>query len=210
MRLAFVVLATVAACGRDPILQKAERDAAARREKTTTVATPVSPGQPTPGVPAQPAPGAPPNVGVGDAGSPAPGVPSEPAPGIPDEPPPGNPFEGAGAPGGLEVTGTIEYAGFRKGPIRLTAFDADHSAGAGGHPKVVGFGTADAPGPFTLKVPANAGPIWIEATIDEDGDGRPGPLDPAGLAERSPVTVGASPVSGVRIVIARHEPPPKK
>ncbi|MFZ5479392.1 MAG: hypothetical protein ACOZNI_21690 [Myxococcota bacterium] len=201
MRPAFVVLATMVACGRDPILQKAEEDAAAK--KATTEAAPMSPGVPTP-----PPPGGTQTTGV--AGSPAPGVPAEPPPGVPTEPPPGNPFEGAGdGAGGLDVTGTIEFSGFKAGPIRITAFDGDHSAGAGGHPKVVAFGSVDKPGPFTLKVPANTGNIWIEATIDEDGDGRPGPLDPAGLADKSPVKIGAAPVSGLRIVVARHEPPPK-
>jgi hypothetical protein len=39
-------------------------------------------------------------------------------------------------------------------------------------------------------------------------DGRPGPQDPQGKADRSPVTVESSPVSGLTVTLTRREPPP--
>ena len=62
-------------------------------------------------------------------------------------------------------------------------------------------------GTFTLKVPAGTGKLYLEAVIDEDGDGRPGPQDPRGTADRYPVTVKTSDVADVLIRLVKHEPP---
>jgi hypothetical protein len=176
---------------------------------------PGRPEAPTPGIPTEPAPGLPgsPQVAVpGTAvsvapGAPAPGIPTEPAPGIPTQPPPG---QAAGGPQGptVAVSGTIVYAGYKAGKIKITAFDGDHAVGTKTRPKVIAMGELDRPGAFTLQVAEGAGKVYIEASADEDGDGKPGPLDPQGKADRSPVTVGTSSVSGLTITLTKRDPPP--
>jgi hypothetical protein len=47
------------------------------------------------------------------------------------------------------------------------------------------------PGAFSLAVPKSAAKAYVEAAVDEDGDGRPGPLDPQGQADRYPVIMTA-------------------
>lgn len=264
MRLFGVAIVTIwglAACGRDPILEKAEAEAAARRARATEARGETAPpagvpgappagepgagvpgaaqpgdpsggpfgevgpdGQPLPGIPEEPAPGvptepppgapgAPPEAVPGsaapvDPSAPRPGIPMEPAPGIPDQPPPG--AGAAGAPLGptVAVSGEIVYADWRAGSIRITAFDGDHALTTGKRPNVIAFADVDRPGPFLLNVPEKAGKVYIEAALDENGDGRPGPLDPQGQADRFPVTVAEKPVSGVEIRLKRREPPP--
>jgi hypothetical protein len=266
MRAWVVVIVTVcglAACGRDPILEKAEADAAAARSAPARAGAveapgsgeggvpgaaqpgdasggvpgaaqpgdasggaptpmgpdgqplPGAPGEPPPGVPEEPSPGVPgsPTVATpGGAatvavGSPRPGVPTEPAPGIPSQPPPGS---GTGGPTGptVKLSGTVVYPGWKAGKVKLTAFDADHAAGAGGHPKVIGFSELDRPGAFVVPIAEGAGKVYLQASIDEDGNGGPGPLEPQGKASRYPVTVGTSAIDGLEIVLTKREPPP--
>ena len=68
---------------------------------------------------------------------------------------------------------------------------------------------ATGPGPFTMTVPQNAGKLYIEAAIDEDADGKPGPQDPQGNADRFPVTVGASAIDGLTISLIKRPSPEK-
>ncbi|MES2644790.1 MAG: hypothetical protein V4850_35210 [Myxococcota bacterium] len=270
MRAWVVAIVTVwgfAACGRDPILEKAEADAAAASAARVARAgdragagagagapsgagipgaaqpgdpdggapgggpggaagapvpmgpdgqpLPGAPGEPAPGVPDEPTPGvpgSPPLAVAGGAsavapGAPRPGVPTEPAPGIPSQPPPGS---GTGGPSGptVKVSGTVVFAEWKGGRVKITAFDGDHGAAAGGHPDVIGMADLDRPGAFVLAVREGAGKVYIEATVDEDGDGRPGPLDPQGKADRFPLTVATAPVDGLRISLTRRDPPP--
>jgi hypothetical protein len=249
--VAIVTLCVLAACGRDPILKKAEADAAARRARAAESgagAPPPSGGPPGgppgadagagAGVPGAAQPGDPsggPAGAVGPDGQPIPGVAEPPAPGDPSIPPPGGavgdptlpppggavgvpsqplpggaPPPAGGAPLGptVAVSGTIEYAAWKAGSIRITAFDGDHAVTSGKRPNVVGFGEIARPGPFTLNVTENAGKVYVEATLDEDGDGRPGPLDPQGKPARFPVTVGTEPITGLAIALKRRDPPP--
>lgn len=252
MRAVGVVIVTLCgllACGKDPILEQAEAEAAAAKEARPAgqapagTPTPPAPGtpeggkpagegaptpmgpdgqplpgapdEPTPGVPTEPAPGAPgsPQLAVAGGapavkpGAPAPGVPVEPKPGIPSEPPPGG---GGGGPKGPTVvlSGVVTYPDWKKGKVKISAFDGDHGTTGGGRPNVVAMAEVDKPGPFTIAVAENAGKIYLEAAIDEDGDGRPGPLDPQGHATRFPVTVAAKPVDGLEILLTRRAPPP--
>ena len=154
---------------------------------------PVQAEAPPTGDPSVPPPGG----SVGDPSVPPPGG----APGVPGAP-------GAGNGPSVTLTGVVTYAEWKSGAVQLTAFDGDHAAGAGGHPKVIGFGTIDRPGPFTVSVPAGAGKVYVEASVDEDGDGRPGPQDPQGKADRFPVTVGDEGVDGLEIRLIKREPPP--
>ncbi len=184
-------------------------------------------GDPPKGDPTQPPPGGAPVPGV--AGEPAKGDPSQPSPtgrGVPDEPspaPPGAPGGGkpgipgdpGARPGGVArvegpavaVAGTVAYAGWRAGQVRIDAFDGDHTR-HGTQPGVVASARLDRPGPFSIDVPQGAGKLYFEAVIDEDGDGKPGPQDPMGTADRYPVTVGTTPITGLTITLKRREPPP--
>ncbi len=166
-------------------------------------------GTPAPGTPGTPAPGVASATSAGIPSAPTPGRPSEPAPGRPTEPAPG----GVGAPGAplgptVRVAGTVVFAGWTKGRVRITAFDSDHQAHPVTPPQVVGAVTIDRPGAYELLVPAGKGKIYVEATVDEDGDGRPGRLEPAGTPSRYPVTIGESAVTGLDIDVARVAPPP--
>ena len=152
-----------------------------------------------------------------------PGVPVEPKPapeGAPGGGPPGIP--GVGAPGGsgaaaplppppsgptLTVSGVVAYAGWKAGEVRVDGFDGDHSR-HGLHPGVVVSTRIDRPGPFTLTVAQGLGKLYIEAAVDEDKDGKPGPLDPMGAADRYPVTVGDKDIVGLTITLVKREPPP--
>lgn len=214
MRPFIVSIATwlLLGCGRDPILEAAaEKEAEADAQARPSADAPEAgvPAEPTPGVPKDPQPGTPGAVEPGAPGAPAPGKPVEPAPGIPEEPAPANP--GSPQPGSgptVTLSGTVEYAAWTTGAVRITAFDADHSRPSPTPPRVVGAGTIERPGPFTISVPEGAGKVYVEAAIDEDADGRPGPLEPQGRASRYPVTVGDDPVEGLTVELHKREPPP--
>lgn len=231
MRARFVIVATLwlLACGEDPILARAREDAAA-------AAMPAEAGAPPAGDPSSPPPGGAVGVPPAAGGETAKGVASEPEPvKAPDPPraPPGAPGGGApgipgqeggaGVPGAggqpgdpatppptsgptITVTGTVVYSAWKKGEVRVDAFDGDHSV-HGTHPGVVASARLTKPGSFTLTVPENTGKLYIEAVVDEDQDGRPGPQDPMGTAERYPVTVETSPVEGIAIKLVKHEAP---
>ncbi|MDP2314143.1 MAG: hypothetical protein Q8P41_14670 [Pseudomonadota bacterium] len=260
--VAIVTVCGFAGCGRDPILEKAEADAAeaqaargggrgdaspapgdgapggdgagangagvpgAAQPGDASGGAPVpmgpdgqplpgSPDEPTPGIPDAPTPGVPgsmptPVPGASATvtpGAPRPGIPTEPAPGIPSQPPPGG---GGGGPMGptVKVSGEVVYPAWKSGRVRITAFNGDHGTTTGGRPDVIGMADLERPGPFVVPIAEGAGKVYLEASVDEDGDGRPGPLDPQGKANRFPVTVDTSPVDGLTIVLTRREPPP--
>jgi hypothetical protein len=177
--------------------------------------TPLGPdGKPLPGKAEPPAPGdpsvPPPGGALGDPTVPPPGG----SIGVPSQAPPPGGTPGAPGQGGSQqgptvaVSGLVTFPGWTKGKVEITAFDGDHGARSGGHPNVIGMGEIDRPGAFTVTVAAGAGKVYIEASVDEDGDGHPGPLDPQGHADRFPVTVGTDAVGGLTIPLARREPPP--
>ncbi|MEN9787545.1 MAG: hypothetical protein RLZZ299_2809 [Pseudomonadota bacterium] len=172
------------------------------------------PDAPAPGKPSGPAV-VPPAPDAGRGAAPRPGVPVPPKPGNPLVPPPGGalgaPKAGGsrGVVGGVRVTGTVTYAAWTRGDVRLAAFDSDHALRSGTPPRVLAFATVSRPGPFVLELPRNAGPVYVEASVDLDGDGKPGPLDPQGRADRFPVSVGTVPVEGLRIELRRAAPPPE-
>lgn len=169
-------------------------------------------GQPTPGKPDEPAPGKPGEPAPGGAtGALAAGVPEPPKPGIPDEPAPGKPGEPPPVQGpSVKVSGEVRFDSYKAGKVKVTAFDGDHSAHGATPPKVVGAVDIDAPGSFTMVVPQNCGKLYVEAVADEDLNGRPGPLDPQGTADRYPVTVREVDVSGLVVSLTRRDPPPDK
>lgn len=228
MRSAPVLAATLtllAACGEDEIVKRAkEKDAATTAAPSSVPAhADVRPGEPTPGVPAEPTPAAPgtpqpgmpatpqpvPGAPQGDVqpGEPTPGIPDPPKPGIPSQPPPG----GGGGPMLMDgptakVSGNVIFSAWKAGTVRVDAFDGDHTR-PGTQPKIVATLRLEKPGPFSLDVPLKAGKVYIEAAIDEDGDGKPGPQEPQGTADRYPVTVSGD-VSGLSVTLTKRAPPP--
>ncbi len=178
---------------------------------------PIAPGDPAPVAPGDPAPGAPGDPVPGRAADPVPGKPVEPAPhnpgspaGIPGVPPTrGGGGGGVTAPSGplTTVTGLISFPEWRAGAVRITAFDGEHAMAQGRQVRVVAEARIDRPGGFTMQVPEDAGSLYIEAAVDEDGDGRPGPLDPQGRADPYPIRVRTDPVTGVTIRLSRRAPP---
>ncbi len=164
-------------------------------------------GTPQPGVPEPPKPGNPNEPPPGQVAV-QPGMPGQPAPGIPEEPKPGTPGSpGAAAGPTVEVRGKVSFDAYSRGEVRIDAFDGDHSR-HGSQPGIVASIRLPRPGDFVLAVPQGTGKVYVEAAIDEDGDGKPGPQDPQGRAERYPVTVGESPVDGLRINLKKQAPPP--
>jgi hypothetical protein len=94
--------------------------------------------------------------------------------------------------------------------VSVNVFDGDQQAAAGAagaRPSVVGMVRLEGAGPFSVGVPAGTAQVWIEAFADEDGDGRPGPSEPAVWYPGNPVRV-AEGVSGIVLTLERRPPPP--
>lgn len=207
MRAAFLPLLTVlVACGRDPILKKAEDLHAG------SAGGGGRPGAEGAGVPEGPRPG--------KAVEPSPGNPEPPAPGQPASPPPGAAAPGApgtpnapAAPGTIDgpvvlVRGEVRLDDYELGSVRIDVFDGDQKKLDGPRPSVVGVLTLERPGPFEVKVPASVTQVWLGAYIDENLDGRPGPQDPSGWYTGNPVdTEGGA--EGIVIELIRQPPPPQ-
>lgn len=224
------------ACGRDDILVEADARGAQAGVAQPGQPAAAQPGQPigaqpasgaggVPGVPAQPSPGVASPGSPGVPGAVTPGVPSEPTPGVaapttagvPDAPAPGIPVAPKPAPPGtpqpssgpqVALSGTIDFNAWTAGHVRITVFDGDHSRPSATPPRVLGMAEVARPGPFTVSVPLGAGKVYIEGSVDEDADGRPGPQEPQGKADRYPVTVGSDPVSDLVVTLDRRAAPP--
>jgi hypothetical protein len=108
----------------------------------------------------------------------------------------------------VQISGSVVYPGWRKGTVKVVVFDGDHTKRSGKPPAVLSVQNLERPGAFSLAVPKSAAKAYVEAAVDEDGDGRPGPLDPQGQADRYPVTVGDSPVTGLTVTLKATAPPP--
>lgn len=213
--------------GRDPILDRADQLAAADAAPAGQTPSPRAPSDPAIAQAPAPAPGAPPEPGAVapgdptpvDAGDPAPIDPGEPTPGVPDEPPPGVPDEPPpeGRVGEIDLGPTVTISGeilmddYRGSPIRIDVFDGDQLAAAAGgknkQPRVIVTLQIAGPGPFSTEVPIAPGKVWIGAYADEDGNGRPGPLDPAAWSPDNPIYVDKA-RSGLKIPLERRPPPP--
>lgn len=202
-----VLLVVLAACGRDPILEAAE-DLESRSGGQGAPGGGGGAGQGSPGQ-GSPAPGDPvaPPPAIPDA--PPAGSPAEPPPGTPREPPRGEPGQ-AGADDGPKVTvsGEIRLEDYDLGSVRIDVFDGDQRNLEGPRPSVVAVASLDRPGAFEIQVPASASQVWLGAYVDEDLNGRPGPLDPAGWYSGNPVdTEGGADDIVIQLV---RQPPPKQ
>jgi hypothetical protein len=203
-----VALLALACGGRDPILDRADSldepsggasaSGTAGNHGATAAAPPArgTPSEPAKVQPASPAPAAP--------GDPSPGQTEAPKPVQAQPPPP------PGTVGGTTLAGTVVLPDYRSGTIRVDVFDGDQRAASGGgkRPGVVAMARLEAPGPFSVQVPADVREVWIGAYVDEDGDGRPGPLDPEVWYKGNPVDVSSGSPE-VELVLVRREPPPK-
>lgn len=183
------------ACGRDPILERA--DELEDEERGNEAGRPGTPATPGPGQASEPPPG----EGVA------------PPPGTATAPPPGTPSGPAG-PGGddqprVVITGEVRLPDYEVGKVRLDVFDGDQKNLDGPRPSVVAVVELERPGAFSIEVPASAAQIWIGAFIDEDQNGRPGPQDPSGWYLGNPVATEGG-ASGIIIDLVRQPPPPQK
>jgi hypothetical protein len=93
------------------------------------------------------------------------------------------------------------------GFVKLDVFDGDHDDRVGARPGLVTSVNLETPGAFQLRIPASAEYIWLEASNDEDQDGRPGPRDPSGRYRDNPVSTKHGDVSGIEIVLQKREAP---
>ena len=94
------------------------------------------------------------------------------------------------------LRGTLGWTGTETIDLDLFAPDPNSAGGRRMLGKVM-----RAPGPYELQVPADFGPLVLEAFIDINKNG-PGPGDPMGRHAGNPVRVGDSDVDGVDIVLA--------
>ena len=214
-------------CGEeDPVLkaarEAAEEEAAQRSEEAAAVGNGVNSrsGHPIDGGVAV-APGA---AGEHKEGVPLepqqPGIPEEPAPGDPTAPPVGKPgAPTVGVPVEPEqkaqsnqpmsrIRGRIRMKNYLYGEVRLDVFDGDHRSHAGQRPNLVRTLKIDKPGNFDVEIPLSVGKVWLEASNDENQDGRPGPRDPSGRYKNNPLVLEAGGVNKIVIDVERHEPPP--
>ena len=175
-------------CGEDPILTKANSDqsqntASTPSEQTVAKEQQQSIGQTMPTI-------APPKdtekSPIGQLPKVAP--PSvEPPKEQPQEavpPPPPNPKDGEF----ITISGTIEANNPTNKSIRIDIFDGDQRNIGGARPSVVVSTTVESGPEFEIFLPKNKQMLWVGAYIDEDGNGRPGPLDPSGWYSENPIS----------------------
>lgn len=171
-------------CGEDPILQKASRqqasaesstsDESASEKKPPTVAPPKSSEQTTSSKSTSQIP---------KIAPPAVAPPKEPSKEeVP--PPPPNPKDGDF----VTFKGTIEANNPNQRPIRIDIFDGDQQNIGGKRPSVVVSTTVESGNRFEIFLPKKEQQLWVGAYIDEDNDGRPGPMDPSGWYSGNPLS----------------------
>ena len=127
---------------------------------------------------------------------------------IPGAPSPGTPAETIDDGPSALLTGRIQMVGYQSGEVRIDVFDGDHRSHAGKRPNLVRSTILSQPGAFELQVPVSAGQVWLEASNDENQDGRPGPQDPSGRYTRNPLELTEGGASGIVIELERNDPPP--
>lgn len=215
VRWRFLLVLAASGCGRDPILERADQEAAG---EDVADAAPARIEQPRP-----PAASVGPGGGGAPAGGPAPPPPGgEPPPGQPGGGQPGGGQPGGGQPGGqpaeggmqpsdpsgpmVSVSGSVNYAAWTGGMVRVDVFDGDQT-NFSQRPRVLAMEQLTRPGPYRVSIPAGSGRIWISAFNDSNQNNRPDPRDPTGFHAGNPVTVGDKDVGGVDVVLEVRPPP---
>ena len=119
-------------------------------------------------------------------------------------PPPPNPKDGEF----ITITGTIDGNNPNNKPIRIDIFDGDQRNIGGKRPSVVVSTTVEAGPKFEIFLPKKEQMLWVGAYIDEDGNGRPGPLDPSGWYSGNPISGEADHSSVVLTLGIPNDAPP--
>ena len=99
-------------------------------------------------------------------------------------PPPPNPKDGDF----VTFKGKIEGSNANNRPIRIDIFDGDQRNIGGKRPSVVVSTTVESGSTFEIFLPKKDQQLWVGAYIDEDNDGRPGPMDPSGWYSGNPLS----------------------
>ena len=165
-------------CGEDPILQKANTQSSSEKAQSTSTKT-----TPTVAPPPSEEPVAKSVTEVPKVAPPAVAPPKEPAQ---DEvpPPPPNPKDGDF----VTFTGKIDASNPNNRPIRIDIFDGDQQNIGGKRPSVVVSTTLESGTSFEIFLPRTDQQLWVGAYIDENEDGRPGPMDPSGWYSGNPIS----------------------
>ena len=102
------------------------------------------------------------------------------------------------APGeGVTLNGEFVYTGETPGSSRL---DFQRRESPNGPPMLVHTIELDAPGPWSLEVPKDYGPIYLTGFVDLKGDG-PSPDDPMGRTTE-PVNIAQEDINGVDLAVS--------
>ena len=188
----FMIFWMTTGCAEDPILAKANSEKRQQTSIETTQKTlvksdnaKVEPDEEK-GIPTIAPPKESPKAPKGQLPKVAPPSVEPPKP-QPEEavpPPPPNPKDGEF----ITISGTIEATNPNNKPIRIDIFDGDQRNIGGKRPSVVVSTTVEAGPEFEIALPKKSQMLWVGAYIDEDGNGRPGPLDPSGWYTENPIS----------------------
>lgn len=192
-------------CGADPILDRAQKEAATDKAGELKTVTPGAPqsAEPLKGQAPPPATGAP----VAPQPGTSPGIPVEPAPGDPSVPPPSGVEPGASLAHTINLSGVVQFSDYKGGIVRIDIFDGDQRD-LKARPRVVAVSQISGPGGFTVSVPETVGQVWVSAFNDENGNSRPDPgTDPTGFFVNNPVQLSKGPVADILIQLERLPPP---
>lgn len=185
-------------CGEDPILVKVNSEQAETSSKKKSVA-PVSKEETVQSdIPLIAPPKVSPKTPIGQLPKVAPPT-VEPPQEHPQEavpPPPPNPKDGDF----ITIKGSINASNPTNKAIRIDIFDGDQRNIGGKRPSVVVSKTVDSGPSFEIFLPKKDQQLWIGAYIDEDEDGRPGPMDPSGWYSGNPVS-GSSNSSDITLIL---------
>lgn len=167
------LISVLLGCGSDPILDRAEELKEDKKPpKTSTAEKASSPPKTSPPVVAPPTV-QPPKV--------------EPPKALAEgrvDPPPKNPKDGPF----ITIKGKIEVGNWSGKEIKIDIFDGDQRKIDGDRPSVIVSEILKKQGSFEIHLPQSDKQLWIGASIDEDGDGRPGPQDPSGWYPSNPLS----------------------
>jgi hypothetical protein len=178
-------------CGSDPILERAyelEKQDISEKQK------PVKPIKPPEVTPPKNPPAVLPTV-----------APPKEIPKDRVDPPPKNPKDGPF----ITIKGTVGVEKWSGKQIKIDIFDGDQRKIGGTRPSVIVSEVVNTVGSFEIDLPKSDKQLWIGASIDEDGDGRPGPSDPSGWYQSNPIS-GQENHRGINLVLDVPDDPSQK